>query len=80
MPKKNPLGNSSVRGGVMRKTAKNKQLFEILDDIYAQWTLIDDNFYTGKPNRLNILESASKELEVLAIKMQEHIKSMRRNK
>lgn len=63
----------------MGKSNKNTELFEILDAIYEQWTVIDDNFYIGKPNRLNILESSAKELESLSIKLQTHVKSMRRN-
>ena len=61
-----------------RKTKKNLKLFEILDDMQTQMTTMDENFYIGKPNRLDKLEVASHEIEVLSRKMQEHIQSMRR--
>lgn len=63
---------------VHRKTKDNLKLFEILDNMQEQMTLMDDNFYIGKKNRLDILEHASQKLEILSKQMQEHIQSMRR--
>jgi len=63
---------------VHRTSKDNLKLFEILDNMQEQMTIMDDNFYIGKKNRLDTLEHASHKLEILSKQMQEHIQSMRR--
>jgi hypothetical protein len=38
--------------------------------MHEQWVQIEENIYTGKPNRLDKTENTSRKLEELSIKMQ----------
>lgn len=63
----------------MRHTRNSKKLFATLDELHEQVeVVIHDAMIFRKKNRLDIVEIGAKEVERLAIQMQETVKEMRR--
>lgn len=62
-----------------KPTAKSKKLFSLLDRLQEQsGVVIHDAIVKRKKNKLDIVENGAKEVEQIAIEMQELIKSMRK--
>lgn len=62
-----------------RHNQNSKELFSTLDELHEQvGNVIHDALVFRKKNRLDIVEEGAKEVERLAIKMQETIQAMRR--
>lgn len=57
---------------------KNTQLFDLMEDLHNHKEELDYRTIRNKSNRLTHIEHNARQIEQIAIKIQEQIKTMRR--